>query len=286
MSGLSPETLFHFTDSFDNLVGILKNHFYPRYCYDEFSLTRQHLVGRAIPMVCFCDILLSQIKNHIDTYGHYGLGMSKAWAKENRLNPVLYVAHNSLLAEQLSSVVTDVLKKKGENEKEIHHYMEKWKGKEDINQEEWARVMEMIDNVVEIGHRYVAADYILRYLKPYSGRLYKGGQLISRNVRFYDEKEWRYVVPEELSKKTKKHLQKQEYFDDEIRSTENKKLEQQKFSLKFKPNDIKYVIVNDEDEIIEMMHQLQDIKGERYSLNTVQILTSRIITKEQIFTDF
>ena len=38
MSRLSPDSLFHFTPSLDNLLGILKNTFYPRYCYDEFDL--------------------------------------------------------------------------------------------------------------------------------------------------------------------------------------------------------------------------------------------------------
>ena len=78
MSKLSPDSLFHFTPSLDNLLGILKNTFYPRYCYDEFDLIEndaQSFIEDAIPMVCFCDITLSQLMSHIRTYGSYGLGM-------------------------------------------------------------------------------------------------------------------------------------------------------------------------------------------------------------------
>jgi len=38
MGRLSPDSLFHFTPNLANLLGILKNTFYPRYCYEEFDL--------------------------------------------------------------------------------------------------------------------------------------------------------------------------------------------------------------------------------------------------------
>ena len=102
MSSLSPYSIFHFTPSLDNLLGILKNTFYPRYCYDEFDLIdndTQSFIEDAIPMVCFCDIPLSQLMNHINTYGKYGLGMSKEWGIREGLNPVIYFNRNSYLAK-------------------------------------------------------------------------------------------------------------------------------------------------------------------------------------------
>ncbi|MFC2066787.1 abortive infection system antitoxin AbiGi family protein [Chloroflexota bacterium] len=93
MSILSPDTLFQFTHSLNNLLGILNNTFYPRYCYDEFDLVdndAQTFLEDAIPMVCFCDIPLSLLMNRINTYGNYGLGMTKEWGLRKGLNPVRY----------------------------------------------------------------------------------------------------------------------------------------------------------------------------------------------------
>ena len=69
MSRLSPDSLFHFTPSLDNLLGILDKTFYPRYCYEKFELSRHMThsiewikkIDAALPMVCFCDIPLSQL---------------------------------------------------------------------------------------------------------------------------------------------------------------------------------------------------------------------------------
>ena len=81
---VSSNTLFHFTRDYDTLTKILKGmSFWPRYC-QEFGWNS----GFAVPMTCFCDIPLSQIKNHIDTYGSYGIGMSKEFAIKNEINPI------------------------------------------------------------------------------------------------------------------------------------------------------------------------------------------------------
>lgn len=89
---VSSNTLFHFTRDYDTLTKILKGmSFWPRYC-QEFGWNSSF----AVPMTCFCDIPLSQIKNHIDTYGSYGIGMSKEFAIKNEINPIFYVTKASL----------------------------------------------------------------------------------------------------------------------------------------------------------------------------------------------
>lgn len=89
---ISSKTLFHFTRNFDTLTKILSGmSFWPRYC-EEFGWNSRF----AVPMTCFCDIPLSQIKNLISHYGCYGIGLSKDFAIERGINPVFYVTKASL----------------------------------------------------------------------------------------------------------------------------------------------------------------------------------------------
>lgn len=50
-------------------------------------------------MVSFCDLRLSELAEHICTYGCYGIGMSKKWAVDNMLNPVSYWSRKAVLPE-------------------------------------------------------------------------------------------------------------------------------------------------------------------------------------------
>jgi hypothetical protein len=91
MSNISANTVFHFTNSFKALVGILVDHaFRVNYCREEFRLNKK-LFRYLIPMVSFCDIPLSAAEEHMQSYGTYGIGLTKTWARRQGLNPVLYV---------------------------------------------------------------------------------------------------------------------------------------------------------------------------------------------------
>ena len=85
-------TLFHFTKSLDTLQGILKNGFWPRYSLEDFNWYSQAIDFISYPMVCFCDIPLTRIGDHVGFYGEYGLGLTKKWAITNGLNPLFYLS--------------------------------------------------------------------------------------------------------------------------------------------------------------------------------------------------
>jgi hypothetical protein len=58
---VSANTLFHFTNSMDNLKGILTHGFYPCYSIEDLSVfvpkdIFKEEIRHAIPMVSFCDI--------------------------------------------------------------------------------------------------------------------------------------------------------------------------------------------------------------------------------------
>src|SRR5436190_20070413 len=94
---VSSNTLFHFTDKIEYLIGILTKNFRARYCLEVFEDSVGERIAEiaddvnfAVPMVCFCDIPLSLTAKHLATYGYYGIGLTKQWAMSQRLSPLLY----------------------------------------------------------------------------------------------------------------------------------------------------------------------------------------------------
>lgn len=232
----------------------MKNTFYPRYCYEEFELIKrpkESFIHSAIPMVCFCDTPLSQLMNHIETYGKYGLGMKKEWGIRKGLNPVIYFNKNSDMAKDFNKTAIRLLKSRG------------------------SATLKTFWN-------------ILVYLKPYEGVLYRGGSITKENVRFYDEHEWRYVPDRRVMNKNsiKLSLLRDMYQQPEKLADANKELERDETRLSFNADDIKYIIIDKEREINEMIKELRVIKGMRYNSDTIDRLASRIITVKQIENDF
>lgn len=94
---VTSDSLFHFTTSLKKLKGIIKEKFRVSYCAERCKLnyeTHQSIY----PMVSFCDIPLSIARNHLRSYGEYAIGLNKQWGITNKLNPVVYVEANSILA--------------------------------------------------------------------------------------------------------------------------------------------------------------------------------------------
>ena len=255
MSNISSDSLFHFTPKQDFLVGILENGFIPRYCFEETRLSSEIKTGllSAFPMVCFCDLSLSQILEHVELYGSYGIGMRKDWGIKIKLNPVIYANVDSLLADsfgQLSQDIIDLLK-----------------------------TDEVADKFARAAHNYIK---VLKYFKSYQGDFRRNGELIT-NVRFYNEREWRYVPIVDFDESIEGTLSLEEYNNSIKLEQENRKLE--KFKLTFKPEDIKYLFVKDESEIHPLIKAVREI-NKKYSNQEIDILTSKILTVKQIKEDF
>jgi len=242
--GLSPSTLFHFTTKI-GLKGILKDNFKLKYCLETISHIDKP-IEIAIPMVSFCDIKISQIKEHIEKYGYYGIGLSKDWAMEKGLNPVIYLNSSSSFSIGIISVIKDIVK----NKKLI---------KEDR--------MNLVN--------------FLRYSKIYEGDLIRKGKTIKK-YRYADEREWRYV-PE---KKTNHlaWLAKNQYDTQEKKASQNNNLKDEK--LFFNANQILYLVVKEEKEIAEIISHIRTVKGINYTMDEIDRLTSRIISCERIMNDF
>jgi len=89
---LSSDSLFHFVSKMDYLLDIIKKGFVARYCYENLPFLN---IPLGIPMKCFCDIPLGQIKVHIKNYKGYGIGITKKFAMNKKITPVIYVHNNS-----------------------------------------------------------------------------------------------------------------------------------------------------------------------------------------------
>lgn len=261
---LSANTLFHFTDSPDNLENILRKEFYPRYCLEDLGLVipkidSQHKRKQkelAIPMVSFCDIPLSQIRKHVGYYGRYAIGLKKEWGLQNHICPVLYTYDQSALSTPVKSLL-EIAFGITENPGKLTNILNNW-----IN--------------------------IIKFVKPYEGRLWKNGKHLNKKIRFYDEREWRFCpnipISNEPEEVVPPYFLKKESFliHDEIREA-NRLLE--RFKLSFEPKDIKYIIVDREDEILGMANKINEIK-DKYIEDDRRKLTTRIISMEHIFEDF
>ena len=104
---ISTNSIIHYTNSLDNLIGILQEGFKIKYCSERLNLGKSRYSSAAHPMISFCDIPLSASIQHFEAYGKYGIGLSKKWAFEIGINPVLYIDENSLFAENLYELIKE-----------------------------------------------------------------------------------------------------------------------------------------------------------------------------------
>ncbi|MCK5110362.1 MAG: hypothetical protein KAQ94_02490 [Arcobacteraceae bacterium] len=248
---LYPDILFHFTTK-DALLSILESEFTVTYAREKIEgkeTTREF----AIPMVSFCDLKLSELKVHMEKYGKYGIGLTKEWANRQGLNPVMYVNKYCEFTDNFNNALYKVypdLSKLRKNK-----------------------------NIIPIQYFQILDAY--RYMKNYEGTLIRENEIF-KNFRFADEREWRYVpslnnkdveYPFVAKNNIKYKKQKDEY---------NNKIANIK--LTFQPTDIKYLIVENENEIISLINHIKDVKG-KFNQKTIDILSSRILTKDQIDND-
>ena len=259
---LSANTLFHFTNNLDNIINILKEEFSPRYCMESFKVIGGKEVELAVPMVCFCDIPLSQIRNHIENYGGYAIGLSKEWGVSKEINPVMYSTKESVSTKTIRKSLDNII------ELERGGYTEG-------------------ETLKKISKGSFLLSHFTFFIKPYEGQAWNKNKFDGANTRFYDEREWRYIPEYDFftENKIRWYIEKEDFLNVNYRNEKNKKIAELS-KLKFDPADIKYIIVNSEEEILTLCRQIEDIKGAKYSSNELNILKTRILSKEHILNDF
>lgn len=207
----SANILFHYTRSIDNLIGIIENGFEHRPVRENLSIRGFTESLFSIPgvvrfefvwhMVCFCDVPLRDVHDHIEQYGSYGLGLDKEWGIVKGITPVRYIHyytpdihdgkfmlsltlrsklskyHNSLIF-----IIADMLKQNNEIDSfEIEDF-------ENLP-EKAQKVIAQLDVEMRdiLNHIHNAGGFLKSYRGPWKDRVTKN--TIERV--FYDEREWR-----------------------------------------------------------------------------------------------
>lgn len=215
------ETLFHFTKSSDALKSILKNGFWPRYSLEDFDWYNAQIGQISYPMVCFCDIPLSRLDDHVGFYGEYGIGMTKQWARTNGLNPVIYLSHPTTVSAALSRLFNSNPHASGGYYKESG---------EDINS-------------------------IISFIKPVEGNILVGSAPTKKE--FYQENEWRYV-PKDAA--IRPWITKEEHLNPLMLNSSNETAKNNQV-LQITPKDIKYIFVKSDVEIPNIVDFMQSDLG-------------------------
>lgn len=248
------ETLFHFTSELEYLKSMISNCFYPRLSLEDTDSILGYIKsdensGIAFPMVCFCDIPLSQVKPHLDEYGYYGIGLKKEWGLYKGLSPITYLPYNSLPHRAFTDLNDFIRNNMTGNEKlSFEAFKTLW--------------------------------LYIPYLKKYKGTSHKNE---SEKV-FYEEREWRYVPP--FLYEAENHdsiipfLDKKE-FKTKRKDEVNKSLE--KHPLTFEVKDINYIFISNENERIILFDYIDKINS--MSDNDKSLLKSKINCSKDLLKD-
>lgn len=308
---VTSDTLFHFTTSLRNLENILLKKFRLTYCKEEYLLDYE-THDSYYPMVSFCDIPLSLAKKQIERYGSYAIGMTKEWGTDNNLNPVVYIEKNSLLAKDIQATLDNIVKMT----KSISTQIEKTKTSaisktkistdkalehiKDLNPEnEKSAIKELhaltenlqnaLDSIKNFSESFnnlknIVNNFgnIFRYIKNYEGALTRNYKTTSK-YRFYDEREWRYV-PALDDNRVKRSLNAIQYR--EQRGLSKNKPFIENINLSFTSNDIKYLIVKSNKDIPKLIKIIKSIDNLTKSPNEADVLTTKILTSDQLNNDF
>ncbi|WP_291097491.1 MULTISPECIES: abortive infection system antitoxin AbiGi family protein [unclassified Flavobacterium] len=210
MEAETNKIIVHTTKNFQNLKSILESKSLRiSFCCENFYFNKTAISKAAHPMICFSEYNPATINNEIITYGKYGVGFSKSWARNKKIGPVLYVSDTSTAAKGMKELLT-------------------------------ARRIKSFDKKLDPKLRLAIME-VKCFMKNENGY-----NSYSKNPQFdfKSENEWRFVP---LKNEIKNYLISQNqstYLKN--KKKHNQKLE--KFPLKFELNDLKVIYVSNTKE--------------------------------------
>ena len=103
--GLSSNVLWHQTRK-EAFFEILKS---KKLCVSYSQEEIMPKLRLAFPMICLCDLPLSEFASNNWTYGEYAIGFKRDWAIRNGFNPVCYYHHQSNLMQRMYTLLMDAI---------------------------------------------------------------------------------------------------------------------------------------------------------------------------------
>ncbi|MCI2954772.1 abortive infection system antitoxin AbiGi family protein [Staphylococcus caprae] len=94
----------------DYLINDISNmSMFPRFVQEDFrfldvQFDGESIINLYIPMLCFCDIPIKNLKYHSKEYGNYAIAFNTDWGSKNRIAPVHYLYENSDVFEQMRTL--------------------------------------------------------------------------------------------------------------------------------------------------------------------------------------
>lgn len=210
---------------------ILKNQaIIPRYVMESIAyLNLGDLKTICFPMTCFCDILFSRVGTHMSRYGEYGIGLDKvAVLKKYRIQPIHYINENSPLADDFSEAFTAFYNS-------------------NIR----------VDKTAEVLLDYLLSTIV--YMKPLWGQEKNKEGNLEKYV-YQDECEWRYIPSDNFPDELKPIILPQRKTTNNACDVFSKALARhEECWLKFRWEDVRYLIVPDEKAVKETITTIKKL---------------------------
>lgn len=216
-------SLFKFMHKLEYLESIIRDKkVYPRYVVEPVDyLKLKNIRNMAFPMICFCDINLHNLDEHINKYGNYGIAFSKEWGVKQNIQPIQYINTNSALRKDFTTVFNKALKDDPQTKTEENY----------INY---------------LFHQVM-------FFKPYEKR--KSGMI----SRFIDECEWRHIARVSDYDYPLVLWEDRKLDSDYLHKISDSLSNLKTIGLTFEYADIKYLIVenqSDFEQLIQTIHLL------------------------------
>ncbi len=288
----SANTLFHFMKERQFLTDILnRKALVPRYCNEDIPYLDIEIAGKKINKIsilqkCFCDMPFHKLSeknkinvvdddeitdeekehiqnssSHTDFYGEYAVAFSKRWGEENGLQPVVYVNSKSDYIKTFKDYINDSL---------------------------------CSEELGDVAFYYILSR--LAYIKPLRGgmeRYLESGKKVKVMKNFHDEKEWRYVPKQSvlIENNIQNIIVNKAIMEEKDKiSNELQNQEYQDIWLKFEYADIKYIIVPNPAERLELVKFINSLPNSKFGDTDVEIqkgvLISRILVLSEIKGDW